>query len=300
MPTDEHGEYEEDRGEPHPIDPDEVQYEPCNAVLKYTFERYGERRYCGGMAVSTFESSGTETSYDNPQFCKHHQAREELMKTHEDNFKTGAYASSHEHKFQYLPPHKQIIANDLYGSLIRESSEVQYEDCETVPLTIDVAEHDFAPDYDEIEMDHPLPENQSTRVRAKALWHAALDFVTMESIREEQFRVAAEETGPEGEPLAIGESTEVVTVTDDGREIEDSTEHHLNIALSRIQKDYQRHLEFGGVTYEGGDDSGTSMSQREWVAFVEPEESEPEPEVTASDTSPLADVAPDDFEAEDD
>lgn len=293
--TDEHGEYETDRGSPHPIDPDEVNYTPCNAVLRYTFSRYGERRYCTGMAVETFQSSGTETSYEHPEFCKHHQSRHSLMKRHEEEFKTGAYAKSHEHKFDYLPPHKQIIANDLYGSLLAESTELHHENCETIPLCIDVADDDFGGDADEIEMDHPIPESQDKRVRAKALWHAALDFVTMESIREEQFRVAAEETGPEGEPLAIGETTSVVTVTDDGREIEDTEEHHLNLALSRIQKDYQRHLEFGGVNYDGGDESG-SMSEREWVAVVEPsDEPSATPESKSSDTSPLEDVAPDDF-----
>lgn len=282
---DEHGEYDPDAGSPHPVDPEDVNYEPCNAVLKYTFERYGERRYCTGMAVSNFEEKGVDTSYEHPDFCKHHQARAAIMKQHEDEFTTGAHAKSHEHLFQHMPPHKQLLANDLYKSLVDEST---YDfDTETIELEIDVRDSDFAPDADWIVLDHPIPNDHE--VRAKALWFAALDFITMESIKQEQFRVAAEETGPEGEPLAVGERTKVITVTDDGREVEDTDEHHLNIALSRLQKDYKQHMKFGGIDYDTENDTA-SMGQREWVAVIEPDEPEPAPETKSSDSSPLHDL----------
>lgn len=279
---DDHGEYNPDAGSPHPVDPGNVSYEPCNAVLKYTFERYGERRYCTGMAVSNF---GDEANYDVPQFCKHHQARAELMKLHEDNFKTGAYAKSHEHKFQYMPPHKKLLANDIYKSLLGEST---YDfDEEVVELEVDVSDHDFAPDADTLVLDHPVPTEHE--VRGKALWHAALDFITMESIKEEQFRVAAEERH-QGRALAIGETTTVVTVTDDGREITDTDEHHLNLPLSRITKHYKEHMKFGGVEYDT-DDNQSAMGAREWAVVVEPDEPEPVPEADADGGSPLADVS---------
>lgn len=273
---DEHGEYDPDAGSPHPVDEDEVSYTPCNAVLKYTFERYGERRYCTAMAEENFDEDGS-------RFCKHHKSREALMKQHEENFKTGAYAKSHEHKFQHMPVHKQLLANDLYKSLLKEST---YNfDTESVELEVDVSDDDFAPDADTLVLDHPIPTDHE--IRGKALWHAALDFITMESIREEQFRVAAEEQF-EGRSLAIGEAIKVVSVTEDGREIRDTDEHHLNLPLSRLQKDYKQHMKFGGVEYDTEDDSA-SMGTREWVAVVEPED-EPEPESTPSDQSPLTEI----------
>lgn len=282
---DEHGEYDTDAGSPHPVEEDEVGYKPCNAVLKYTFERYGERRYCTGMAISNFSEKGVETDYEHPDFCKHHQARAKIMKQHEDQFKTGAHAKSHEHIFQHLPPHKQLLANDLYKSLVDESS-YNYE-AEDMELEIDVRDSDFAPDADWLVLEHPVPTDYE--IRAKALWFAALDFLTMESIKEEQFRVAAEESGPEGEDLSVGERTKVVSVTDEGRVIEDRDEHHLNIALSRIQKDYKQHMKFGGVEMDTENDTA-QMSTREWVAVIEPDEPTPAPESASSDSSPLHEV----------
>lgn len=286
--TDEHGEYKEDAGSPHPVERDEVGYDPCNAVLKYTWKRYGERRYCTGMAVSNFSKhDNVDTDYEHPDFCKHHQSRAALMKQHEEQFKTGAHAKSHEHIFQHLPPHKQIIANDLYKSLVGES--VYEFEPETVELEIDVRDKDFGgPEVDWIVMDHPVATNKQTR--CKALWFAALDFMTVESIKEEQFRVSAEEEY-EGRTLAIGERT--TYISGENGPIEVTDEHHLNLPLSRIQKDYERHMKFGGVEYES-DGEDLSMDMRDFVLEVEPDEEEMQPESKSSDSSPITDIEPPD------
>lgn len=286
MPTDEHGDYREDQGSPHPIDPDDVDYQPCNAVLRHTWERYGERRYCPSMAVGTFEANDTETNYEHPEFCRHHQSRATLMKRHAEDFKTGAHAKSHEHIFQNLPPHKQVLANDLYRSLLEESEYSDEWEEETVEIEIDVSEHEFAPDVDTLVLDQPVPTNHE--IRGKALWFAAIDFITMESIREEQMRVAANKEF-EGRSLAIGEDVTVVTVTDDGNVIEDTDEHDLNLALSRIQKDYSEHLAFGGVAVEG-EGQATDMGVREWFLEVEPDEPEVQPEAKQVEGSGLEDI----------
>lgn len=279
---DEHGEYHPDAGSPHPVEEDEVNYTPCNAVLKYTFERYGERRYCTGMAVSNF---GDAANYEHGDFCKHHQARAELMKQHAENFETGAYAKSHEHTFQHLQPHKQVMANDLYRSLLSEST---YNfDTETVELEIDVSDKDYAPDFDMLVMEHEVPTEH--KIRGKALWYAALDFITMESIKEEQFRVSAEEN-VDGRSLAIGETKTYIS-NDDGDFKEVADEHHLNLPLSRVTKDYKQHMKFGGVEYDA-DNEGGNMGTREWVAVVEPEEPAPAPEATSGDTTPMAEIEP--------
>lgn len=278
---DEHGEYKTDAGSSHPVDADEVGYEPCNAVLKYTFERYGERRYCTAMAVSNF---GDAANYEYPQTCRSHQVRSALMEDHARKHTTGAHATSHKHVFEYMPSHKKLMANDLYASLLEEST---YDfETETTELSIDVTESDFVEDVDELILDHEVPT--AHRIRGKALWHAALDFVTMESIKEEQFRVSAEESH-DGRSLAVGETTTVVSVTDDGREITDTDEHHLNLPLSRMTKHYKEHMKFGGVEYDTDDDQA-AMGTREWVAVVEPDEPEPAPEATSGETVPTAEI----------
>jgi hypothetical protein len=281
---DEYGEYELDAGSPTPVDPDDVPYEPCNAVLKHTWSRYGERRYCTGMAIGNFDADRTD--YEHPQFCKHHQARATLMERPAEEYTTGAHAKSHSHAFNAMPPHKKIVANDLYTGLIAESRfDFDLEDTE---YRIDVSDSEFAGDVDTLVMTVPQPTDDEDRsMRVMALWFAALDFITMQSIREEQLRVAAEETAPDGSPLAIGERVEVVAVGEQGP-VRDRAEHHLNLPLSRLQKDYSEHLQFGGVTE---DDDGDDVTEHEWVISVEPDESAPQPESGASD-APFAGEAP--------
>lgn len=279
MKQDEHGEYDTDAGSPHPVDPDNFNYEPCNAVLKFTWDRYGERRYCTAMAESNFGGEGNTS-----RFCKHHKSREALMEQRAENFTTGAWSKSHSHTFQHLAPHEKILANDMYKSLLTEST---YDfDTEMTELRVDVEDTEFAPDADTLVLEHPVPTEH--RIRGKALWHASLDFLTMESIREEQFRIAAQETH-EGRDLAVGEAVGVVAVTDDGEEITDTEEHHLNLPLSRISKHYAEHLEFGGVTVDQSDDSGM-MSARDWVAVIEPDEAEVQPEAQTSEQPAIEDV----------
>lgn len=278
---DEYGQYQSDAGSKTPVEPDDVPYTPCNAVLKHTWSRYGERRFCSAMAESNFKDDGS-------QFCKHHKSREALMAQRAENYKTGAHTKSHQHQFQQLEPHKQIIANDLYQSLIKES---EYDfDTETVELTLDVSETDFAgPEVDELVMEHPVP--QSHEMRCKALWFAALDFMAMESIKQEQFRVAAEEEF-EGRSLAIGERKTIVTTDDEAHEVVE--EHHLNLPLSRIQSNYDEHLTFGGVSADSDANEGAGVGQREWVVSIEPDEPEPVPEARDGPQSPVTEIEPPD------
>jgi hypothetical protein len=284
---DEHGEYRPDAGNQEPIEPDEVSYVPCNAVLRHTWSRYGERRYCGAMAIETFENNDTETDYEHPEFCKHHQSRAELMKARADSYKTGAWAKTHETMFHNMPPHKRIMANDLYQSLVGESA---YDfEMETVDLEIDVRDDDFAgEEIDTLVMEHPVPSDH--RMRGKALWFAALDFVAMEDIRRERFRVAADEEH-EGRSLTVGERTTFISTDDGAQEIVD--EHHLNLPLSRMQSRYEEELQFGGVSSEM-DETASEGGPREWVVMLD--EPSAQPEAKRGDSSPLHDVGGDDEE----
>lgn len=259
---------------------DDYNYDPCGAVLDCSYERYGEKRYCEAMAVGNFD---TDKEYENDNLCKKHQGRNELMEQQEKNAKHLAFVKSYENIFQYLSAHKQLFAVETFKSLAEES---KYEfEPETEYLEGDSSDSDLF-GGDTFQMEFPVPTEHVSR--AKALWFAALDYVRIENILEEQFRVAAEETGPDGEPLTVGERTTIVTVTENGQEIEDKDEHHLNLPLSRIQKDYERHLEVGGVSHDG-EDEVSSGEAREWIVSVEDTQSDDRDTSDSVEFSPPSD-----------
>lgn len=276
--ADEHGEFSLTTGSPHPVTADELQYEPCNCVLKFTFKRYGERRYCTGMAGSNFG-----LDFDT---CKHHKCRrhKDFMKSQAEKFVHGAFAQSHESLYQFMAPHKRLIANELYKSLLSQS-KFEFNE-ELIDLEVNVSDTSFGGENDTLVMKHPIPNDH--KIQCKALWFAALDFISMESMREEQFREAAESENVD----AVGERWTVVAAGEDGP-VYDKDEHHLNLPLSRLQKDYRRHLEFGGVLTEE-DDTMMGGGQREYVLEVVPDETDVAPEAKRTESSPVMDIAPDD------
>lgn len=252
--SDEHGEFPLLAGSPYPVEKGdwnvfkdkEIKYHPCGRTLKFTFERYGEKRYCTGI------SSGPDG------VCKHHKSRLHMDEQRQENFKTGAFTQSYEAIYGYLPPHKQIMANELYRSLIAEST---YDFAEKlVEREVDTSEWEGMPDV--ATLIHPVPTEHEQR--CMALWFAAIDFVVMQNIREEQFKVAATEGTAIGEKEfeREAESGQVYTVID---------EHHLNLALSRVQKDYKEHLKFGGVVIED-DSRQAEVSERDWVIEIVPDD----------------------------
>lgn len=281
--TDNHGEFRLPTGASEPQFEDDIGYDACNCVVKYTFERFGERRYCTGYPVG--------------DTCKHHRGRatKEFMKQQASKFKTGATAASHKSIFRYMDAHKKIVANDLYKSLLNESTyDFKLEDTE---LDVDATDASFVPDeVDTLVLSHPIPDDHE--MRAKALWYAALDFVQMESIKEEQFRTAFEqERDPEipTSTMAVGERWQTVASGENGP-VKDKGEHHLNLPISRVYKDYERNLTFGGVSVEDPDEDATDMSAQEWHITVTDSEDEVVHETAAmhpDDDSPLEEVTPD-------
>lgn len=281
---DDHGQFQLDAGSSEPPDSDDYNYEPCGAVLRHSYDRFGERRYCTAMAVSNFPDDKHDREYDD--YCRNHQSRGSFMDyVKEEQSQHLAFAGSFETLFEYLDSHKKILAVEMFSSLLEES-KWEY-DPEYIFKEIDVSDSALFGDEETASVDFPVPTER--KARAKSLYFAALNYVQMENIMEEQFRVAANETGPEGEDLAMGERTKVVSVTDEGNVIEDKDEHHLNLPLSRIQKDYERHLKVGGVEV-GGDSAEVSDDEaRQWVFQVESEQTEPSPEATSAD-NPMKDL----------
>lgn len=271
-----HGEFRLRGGSPTPVTKDDVGYYVCSAVMKFTYDRYGERRFCT-------MPSGRQFSRDS-DVCKHHRVREAegYMNQHKELLVTGAHAQSRENIFRFAETHKQIIAIDLYESLVSEST-IDFEP-ETHEVEIDASDADWI-DEDSVTVEQSVPTNKA--MRAKALWFAALDFVTMESIREEQFREAFQNP----DVNAVGETYTVVASGENGP-VKDTDEHHLNLPLSRLQKDYEKHLEVGGVNTSPSEEAtGPTLTEREYVLEVEPSQDETVPEVSDyHDESPMADI----------
>lgn len=251
---DEHGDFRLNAGSPKEIDEDNYEYQPCGAVLTHTFERYGERRYCEALAADNFPNHSREFG----QFCKHHQSRGKLMEQQRENARHLAFVKSYKDIFEYLPTHKKLIAIEMFESFLEES--VYDYDYTHHDLEIAVSDSDLF-DGDVAVLDMPVPQNKSAM--GKALWFAALDYVRMENIHESQFEYAADND------MSVGEREKVVSVTDDGRAITDEDEHHLNLPLSRIQKDYEKHLDVGGVEVGAADDEDDDdIDERTWVMNV--------------------------------
>lgn len=285
--SDEHGEFRLEAGRPDKPPWDDLEYDRCGAVLKFTYKRYGEKRYCTALAVQCFSRS----KYEYPEFCKHHQNRRVLMDHAEERYKTGAFVASYKNIYQFLSAHKQIVAIDLYRSLLEQSVH-QFDETE-VDFSIDASDSEVF-DVDEIPVAFPIPEEKT--IQAKALWFASLDFIRMQDIHEEQFRVAAEETEPKsGRPLAIGEKA-FEKETESGEKVTIVDEHHLNLPLSRIQKDYERHLKFGGIELDQTGEESAPMSEREWVLEIHPDPDEGMEPEAVREVAPIDEIEPPEYE----
>lgn len=258
---DEHGEFKLDAGNTEPVSSEELGYQPCNAVLKYTMERYGEVRYCTAMAEKNFNDSGSNR-------CRVHKGRDNIMDKHRDNYKTGAFVQSYVGLFDKMEPHKRVVAIEMFRNLLGES---KYDfDETTVTETIDTADVDWY-EGDEVAVDFPIPQQHETR--AKALWFATLEFIKVENIQEKMFEDAMKpQNGTTGE-------REVVITANEFGEVTDMGEHHLNLPLSRIIKDHKNLLQMGGVALDNEEESKGEVVAREWVVTMDEPEPKPEAEV---------------------
>lgn len=226
----------------------------CNAPLTNWAERYGEMRYCTAMPESAFIEDGRD-------FCKHHKSRADLhanaMTRAKELLKHGMYAQSIRHVFESLGPWEKVIALGLYDSYLTESTydfDAQFE-----AFTVDFAESDRVLPIevaaqvdadDTMSVDVPVP--QAHAVRAFALYRAAIaDMKTSLADREV--------LGGDDDEAAM-EREVVETVTDEGRAITDLDEHHLNLAISRVDKDREKLLSFGGVPVDGTDADAVSST----------------------------------------
>lgn len=180
---------------------------------------------------------------------------------HEDNFETGAYSKSYKSLADNMPVHTYAVAIALYKDLRGESVH-DFGEATVTEHELDASDVEWF-EEDAVTMQFPIGDQK--RAQEKALWFAALDFCRIEAMEEKQFEDAIADN------TTVGEREAVVAVTDNGQEITDEEEHHLNLPMSRITKDYKRHLEFGGVPIEASDDEDETSS-REWHINIGGEE----------------------------
>ena len=255
---DRYGEFKLTTGTPEVPDDEDYNYKPCKAVLKFTHQRYGEVRYCTGMAASNF---GQESDR-----CKHHKGRDNLMELHRDSYETGAFVHSYVVMFDKMEPHKRIVCINMFRDFLEQS--IYDFEVEEVLEMIDTSSVDWT-EQDEVTMQFPVPTINTNR--AKYLWVATLEWIKAENIEEQLFADAMDDgTG-------VGEREVVVTVTEDGYEITDMDEHHLNLPLSRVIKDHKNLLEMGGVDITTSDGDSVTVTEREWVVDLDKPKPEADP-----------------------
>jgi len=241
MPSDEHGDYKEDAGSTDP------QPDKCAAPLKHSQDRYGEWRYCSAEPRSYYVDE------DHPKYshrCKHHQihdkdVREDANMKHAKRlYKHGAFIESHRVLFEVMELADLMYAVGIYRGLLEQS---RYSfDAEDEEVVVDVNDDEL--EADEALLEVPIPTRDTYLGQAESLLLASLDYARMKTLNVELFKTGTFEG-----------FTTVATGTNEGGQIVDSIEekreHHLNLPLSRLTKDYKKHLQAGGVDLDADNDA---------------------------------------------
>lgn len=260
---DDHGEFkiEPMRGTAEPRD------DRCGAVCKYTMERYGQTRYCGGMPESTFVEDGS-------QFCKHHKSRESLMERAQELFKHGYFAQNYINFASKLDATKFLFAVEIVSGLF----EISTYDFEVIEETRPVETEDSEIiEEDVVEITLPIPQNTNRSFHANELWTAALKEVMTQNMQEAVF-----EEGMSSETISQTADMEG-KITDTKTE---SVEHHLHLPISRLASDIKKHLENGGVDTDDEDGSVVTLQRNDYTMEVSPDEDYDDDDV--ADTSEVA------------
>lgn len=255
-------------GDGKPCDSNGTRYNPyqgsvsqtdgrCNALLTRWKERYGEARYCMAMPESTF--LGDEGS-DYCRSHKHNETNEALMERAREAFTHGLFSKSIRHVFDKLQSWQQLSVLGRYDAYVSES---HYEYAPTVQShTIDFSDYDgelpleLAVELDDDEcMDVGVPIPTEHQNRAYALYRAALSDV--KSGLAERSILDTDSSG------AMERETVVDINPETGEKYTEMEEHHLNLSLSRLDKDRKELLQFGGIPLDTDDGADVSVESPE-------------------------------------
>lgn len=233
----------DDRGNEFPFDagsPERVDGR-CNAPLRDYQRRYGELRHCGQLPAKKFP--GYESDY-----CKTHRYMENLESRWQELFTHGYFAESYINVAKWLAPTKFLFAVEMFGGLM-EISQYEYDvDEETVVL--DTSESPLIKD-DAVSVEMPVPTDY--KFQADQLWQGALAEVEMRKMREVVFEDGVATSTYAGTADVDGQITDT---------LEEQTEHHLHLPISRLTKDIKEHLKNGGVEIGAEDESGVLTFQK--------------------------------------
>jgi len=237
-----------------------------------------------GMTEDTFIADGSS-------FCKRHKSRDALMERAKDLLTHGIYAQSIQHVFDKLPAWQQLQGVGFYDAYLVESQfdfdarmeayEIDTDGLSEVFDTDALGGMGVDTDGDVLPVEIPVPTEHETR--AWALFRAAVMDVKAQSAERELLS---------GDTTAM-EREQVVDVTEHGKPIFDEDEHHLNLPLSRIDKDKDELLAYGGVPVDSNADVDVSVGGPEEL-IVDLESGGPrgeEPAVTTTEENPVHEAA---------
>lgn len=233
----------------------------CNALLSSWKDRYGAPRYCTRLPEHEFIDDGSE-------FCKVHKSRDALMKRARDLFEHGLHSKTVRHVFDKLDAWQKVTVLGWWESYIDESvydfgiewSETTVSDSAAVddndgPVTTEGTYDALEVELDEETVTVGVPVPQEHETRCFALFRAAV--MDMKAGLADRVLLDTEDG------TTAMEREQTVSVTDEGQEITDEAEHHLNLPVSRLDKDRTDVLAFGGVPVDGGADVEVDVSGAE-------------------------------------
>jgi len=261
----EHGEF---RLDPLAGD-DEPREDRCGVPLKFYMERYGQKRYCGGMPVGNFP----DHNYEHDEYCRQHQSRHALMEQAHELFEHGYFATNYVNFAKKLSADKFLFAVEMVGGLF-EMSQHDF-DIEEETRAIDASDADII-EEDTVEITLPIPTNETVTMQANELWTAALKEVMTQNMQEAVFaegmskRTLAQSADMEGQ------------ITDT---IYESTEHHLHLPISRVASDIKNHLQNGGVAVDNDDGGAVTFQKNDYTLDVSPSEGEQQDAESVTETA---------------
>lgn len=240
----------------------------CGWTVKFTQERYGQKRYCTGMPESTFVDGGSD-------YCKRHKQAEHLMEHAHELFKHGYFATNYVNFAEKLDASKFLFAVEMVSGLFEMSSHDF--DIEAETRTIEVSDDDII-DEDEVTVRLPIPTDETLSFQANELWTASLKEVMQQNMQEAVFK-----DGMEKKTLTESEGMEG-QITDTHYEF---TEHHLHLPLSRVAKDIKEHLQNGGVELDDGEGGVVTFQKNDYTLDVSPDQTD------SDDAEPVSEAATD-------
>lgn len=226
----------------------------CNSFLSNWRERYPSVRYCGQFVAGSDVEGGSDL------FCNVHKGQEGFVKTAEETLQTGAYTKTVDHHYDKLGPWERLLGWGFFESLMGESSYDFAEEYDT--KTFDFSESEVSPTGvdEEGELTVQVARPTAKLDPSTALLVAAFDTVAIINVQVEVMRSDTEDqkmlSSKETSNASLTSPTEV-DPSQEWKTLEEWSEHHLNLPLSRLISDRKDLLERGGVTSDVDESAGT-------------------------------------------